>query len=214
MCQPAPVATQAWTDTLARWPGVTFLGIVGDQAHQTRRSSHNCAPMQESGAYDPNFAHALDVGHGGDRVLATAIRTAFLADPRVRYVIDNGVGYYGDDYSPGAFRRVWDAVRRVFTRTGPRTFRSSGHTTHVHVSFLPGTTHDTRPFHDTQGGFGTMTDQQILDEFANVTKRTGAQLEAAVGELREQAQRHNENRRKRDEQIIDLLERIAVKLGA
>lgn len=145
-CSPAPVATQAWTDTLAKWPGVTFLGIVGDQAHQTRRSSHNCAPMQESGAYDPNHAHALDIGHGGDRTLAAAIRVAFLADPRTRYVIDNGVGYYGDNYSPSLSRRIWDAVRRVFTRTGPRTFRSTGHTTHVHVSFLPGTTFDTRPF--------------------------------------------------------------------
>lgn len=193
MCSPAPVATKAWTDTLATWPGVTFLGIVGDQAHQTRRSSHNCAPMQESGDYDPNCAHALDVGHGGDRALAALIREAFLADPRTRYVIDNGTGYYPDG----------------------RTFRSSGHTTHVHVSFLPGTTHDTRPFFtDTQGGFGTMTDQQILDEFANVTSRTGAQIDAAVGKLHDQAKRHNENRRKRDEQIIDLLERIATKLGA
>lgn len=131
MCQAAPVAKQAWTDTLAHWPGVTFLGIVGDQNHQTRHSSHNCAPMQESGNYDPNYAHALDVGHGGNRTLAAAIRVAFLADPRTRYVIDNGTGYKPDG----------------------STFRSTGHTTHVHVSFQPGTTFDTRPFHGgtTQG---------------------------------------------------------------
>lgn len=135
-CSPAPVATRAWTDTLATWPGVTFLGIVGDQAHQTRRSSHNCAPMQESGAYDPNHAHALDVGHGGDRTLAAAIRVAFLADPRTRYVIDNGTGYKPDG----------------------STFGSTGHTTHVHVSFLPGTTFDTRPF------FTTDTEDDMTQE--------------------------------------------------
>jgi hypothetical protein len=43
---------------------------------------------------------------------------------------------------------------------------------------------------------------------------TGAQITAATDKLHDQAQRHNENRRQRDEQIIDLLERIAVKIGA
>lgn len=66
----------------------------------------------------------------------------------------------------------------------------------------------------TTGGFGTMDDSKILDEFANVTTRTGAQITAATDKLHDQAQRHNENRRQRDEQIIDLLERIAVKIGA
>lgn len=66
----------------------------------------------------------------------------------------------------------------------------------------------------TTGGFGTMDDSEILDEFANVTTRTGAQITAATDKLHDQAQRHNENRRQRDEQIIDLLERIAVKIGA
>lgn len=59
-----------------------------------------------------------------------------------------------------------------------------------------------------------MDDSKILDEFANVTTRTGAQITAATDKLHDQAQRHNENRRQRDEQIIDLLERIAVKIGA
>jgi len=64
------------------------------------------------------------------------------------------------------------------------------------------------------GGFGTMDDTSILDEFANVTKRTGAQLEALGDELKAQAKRHNEAARDRDVKIIALLERIATKLDA
>lgn len=128
MCQPAPVATACWESAEARYGSrVSFLGIVGDQSHQTRTSGHNCAPRQESGAYDPNFAHALDIGHGGNRALAAEIRNALLGDLRTRYVIDNGVGYYPPHRGGG-------------------TFSSSGHTTHVHVSFQPGTTYQTKPF--------------------------------------------------------------------
>jgi len=143
MCSPSPVASACWRDAQTRWgSAVTYLGIVGDQAHQTRRSSHNCAPMQESGAYHPNYAHALDIGHGGNRALATEIRNELLKDRRTRYVIDNAVGYYP---SGG-------------------TFRSSGHHTHVHVSFNPGTTFLTGPF------FGkrplTMSQKQKLTRLA------------------------------------------------
>lgn len=128
MCQPAPVAAALWDEVSRKYEGrVQFLGIVGDQAHSVRTSSHNCAPNQESGDYHPNFAHALDIGHHGDRGLAAEIRNVLLGDRRTRYVIDNGTGYYP-------------------THRGGGTFRSSGHTTHLHVSFQPGTTFDTKPF--------------------------------------------------------------------
>jgi len=128
MCSPAPVATACWESASARYGNrVSYLGIVGDQAHSTRTSGHNCAPRQESGSYDPNFAHALDIGHGGNRGLAAEIRNALLGDLRTRYVIDNGVGYYPPHRGGG-------------------TFSSSGHSTHVHVSFQPGTTYQTKPF--------------------------------------------------------------------
>ena len=64
------------------------------------------------------------------------------------------------------------------------------------------------------GGFGTMDDTSILDEFANVTKRTGAQLEALGDELKAQAKRHNEAARDRDAKLLAVLERIATKLDA
>ena len=128
MCQPAPVATALWGEVSRKYEGrVLFLGIVGDQAHSVRTSSHNCAPNQESGDYNPNYAHALDIGHHGDRALAAQIRNVLLGDRRVRYVIDNGVGYYP-------------------AHRGGGTFSSSGHSEHLHVSFQPGTTFDTRPF--------------------------------------------------------------------
>lgn len=142
-CSAAPVAAAAWRDDRARYgPRVTYLGIVGDPRHQTRTSSHNCAPKQESAvngrAYDPNYAHALDTGVGADVALGMEVVNARVRDPRVRYCIFRGVGYYGHHYRPpGPDGRT-------------RTFRASGHPTHVHTSFLPSTTHDVRPFYSDQ----------------------------------------------------------------
>lgn len=139
-CSPSPVASKAWHDSSAKWGSrVTYLGIVGDQAHSVRISGHNCGAFQESGLTNPAngvftnypdaYAHALDIGHGSNRALATEIRNAFLNDPfkRVRYVIDNGVIYYPE----------W---------RGGGTGSGSGHESHVHVSFTPWSTHDVRPF--------------------------------------------------------------------
>lgn len=131
-CSPSPVASKCWLDVDAAYPGrLTFLGIVGDQNHQTHISGHNCGLLQESPIdgvnYDDRFAHALDIGHGGNRALAAEIRGFLLKDPRVRYVIDNGIGYYSD-------------IR------GGGTFTSFDHEHHLHVSFMPGTTFDVRPF--------------------------------------------------------------------
>lgn len=128
-CLPSAVAQQARNDCMAQLPGVYDSGIVASAQHSAdcHRSSHNCACTcggQESGNYDPRYAHAWDAGHGGDRALAKVIREAFLRDPRTRYVIDNGIIYYPDG--------SWS--------------HGSGHEDHVHVSFLPGTTWDTRTF--------------------------------------------------------------------
>lgn len=140
MCSPSPVASKCWNDASRKWGSrVTYLGIVGDQAHSVRVSGHNCGSGQESGLTHPDtgvywnypdaYAHALDIGHGGNRALATEIRNALLTDPfkRVRYVIDNGVIYYP----------AW---------RGGGTSSGSGHSTHVHVSFTPWSTHDVRNF--------------------------------------------------------------------
>lgn len=133
-CAEAPVARQ-FRDEVAAGFDVTYLGIVGDQAHQTRRSSHNCAPMQEGPidgvAYHPGHAHAYDCRPATSEI-GFALVTATLADPfgRVRYVLYADHGWYPD----GTFEDIsdnptWDLDHDTF-----------------HVSFLPGTTFDTRPF--------------------------------------------------------------------
>lgn len=136
MCEAAPVASKCWlcVSTAPAYAGrVSFLGIVGDQAHSLHRSGHNCASApggQESPidgvGYNPDFAHALDIGHN-DLALAARIRGELLPDLRVRYVIDNGIGYYPEHRGGG-------------------TFVSFDHEGHLHVSFMPGTTFDIRPF--------------------------------------------------------------------
>lgn len=143
MCTAAPVAAAAWRDDRARWGSrVTYLGIVGDQSHQARTSSHNCGARQESPVngvdYDDRYAHALDTGVGDDTELGYTIVNARVRDRRTRYCIYRGVGYYGHHYRPpGPDGRT-------------RTFRASGHPTHVHTSFLPGTTFDTSAFYSDQ----------------------------------------------------------------
>jgi len=121
-------------------------------------------------------------------------------DPRVKYVIWN--------------RRIWNPAIsrswRPYTGTNP-------HDHHMHVSVLTERENDTSPwFTPTQptGGLGTMTDQQILEEFANITKRTGAQIDAALVEIARREKRHNEAARERDAKLLATLERIATKLGA
>lgn len=165
-CQPAPVALRARDDCIAAFGGKVFDdGIVASAAHSADcyRSSHNCASTcggQESGNYNGAYAHAWDAGHAiGDIVTALAVRIAFLADSRVRYVIDRGILYYPDG--------SWS--------------HSTGHEDHDHMSFLPGTTFDTRPFtFTTSGGFGTMTDDQIRQEFANQDDRIVARVVAEL----------------------------------
>lgn len=133
-CQPSPVALRLWHDTQVRYgTRVTYAGIVGDANHQTRVSGHNCGALQESPLdgvdYADEYAHALDIHVGADRQLGDELVRLLVADPRTRYVIWQGVGYYG--VSHGA----------------PGTFDSFDHTEHVHWSGMPGTTFDTRPFY-------------------------------------------------------------------
>lgn len=124
MCSPSPVAKRAWQDDQARYGSrVRYLGIVGDKAHQARKSDHNCNQR----GYNPNYAHALDTGVDS-AALGMEIVRARMKDRRVSYCIFRGVGYYPDHRGGG-------------------TFRSSGHPDHVHTSFMPGTTFDTSPFY-------------------------------------------------------------------
>ncbi len=134
MCIEAPTAKACWRDALGVEKGLTYLGICGDDRHSVKQSSHNCAhtPGGNESAlngidYPADYCHAIDIGHGGDRAKAKRLRDALLPDSRVRYVIDNAIGYYPEHRGGG-------------------TFASSEHVTHIHVSFMPGSTFDVRPY--------------------------------------------------------------------
>lgn len=134
MCSPAPVINRLGRDMAEHFgipttygqpgPGGVFLGSVGDQAHSMRRSSHNCAGApggQESGDYAPQYAHAWDARPSSHEHGMKMVR-ALLQDPRVRYVIFDSVGYKPDG-------DTWSTYHPTF-----------------HVSMLPGTHDDVRPF--------------------------------------------------------------------
>lgn len=135
MCQAAPVIDRLGQDWATHFDipetygvpgrGGVYLGSVGDQSHQTRSSSHNCAPRQESPvngvAYAPQYAHARDARPSSHAVGMEMVH-AHLQDPRCRYVIYDGVGYKPDG-------STWLTYHPTF-----------------HFSAMPGTHNDTRPF--------------------------------------------------------------------
>lgn len=130
--------------------GGVFLGSVGDQSHHGHASSHNCAPNpQESPVngvgYDPNHAHAYDA-RPVNRTVGMQLVRATLADDRVRYVNYDNVRYYPDGSTD-------DPIDHP-------TF---------HVSFLPGTTNDTRPFFTDEGDLTVADIAELKD---HIDKRT------------------------------------------
>ena len=194
--QIAPAAAAILTQATALWPNRSRAsdGTIGDQAHAARVSDHN--PGHNG------LVHAADLTHDpANGVDCNALSEQIKDDPRVKYVIWN---------------------RRIYNPTISRTWRpytgSNPHDHHMHVSVTDAGENDTSPWFTptptTTGGFGTMDDSKILDEFANITTRTGAQIEAAAAELKAQAKRHNEAARDRDVKLLAVLERIATKLDA
>lgn len=205
------------TGATAHWEGPT-MGTFGHDACPGKVRAIQAFHIDTRGWSDIAY-NALVCPHGyvyegrgpGVRSAANGTDAGNDADVAVCYL-----GGEGDPFTPEGAAAMADAMHWL----------SPGGRRHAHRDWkptaCPGDTiaawaHSPAalgPGAPTTGGFGTMTDEQILDEFANVTTRTGAQIDAAVDKLHEQAKRHNENRRKRDEQIIDLLERIATKIGA
>jgi BMFP domain-containing protein YqiC len=166
MCSPAPVVNRYGQDVAAQFlipaaynvpgPGGVFLGSVGDQAHATRKSSHNCGAMQEDGDYADEFAHAWDC-RPKTAVIGYALVKATLADDRVRYVLYADHGWKPD----GTFEDItdneqWDLDHDTF-----------------HVSFLPGTHNDTRPFFTDQGADDVTAEdlEKIRDIVQNNTEK-------------------------------------------
>lgn len=108
MASPAPCCLQALRDATTHWPARlrTFDGIMGDAAHQKRKSDHN-----DGNAFD--LTH--DPPHGVDCQL---LSRQVINDRRVTYVIWNG-----QIYNRSLAAQGWR------TYTGPNP-----HNHHMHVS--------------------------------------------------------------------------------
>lgn len=107
--KPAPSITALQGDLDLQFPGrVKPDWIIGDADHSSRTSDHN--PDSKG------VVHAIDIRLGGD-LDAKAVLAATIGDPRVWYVIHNGIIY----------SRTYGWAARRYTGTNP-------HRTHVHVS--------------------------------------------------------------------------------
>lgn len=108
MATPATSCLKALQDALGRWPkrSTAADGIMGDAAHQQRKSDHN-----DGNAFD--LTH--DPGHGVDCGLLSG---QVINDPRVTYVIWNRKIYNRDRAAEG-----W----RTYDGANP-------HNHHMHVS--------------------------------------------------------------------------------
>ena len=108
MSSPAPVCRQALTDATRRFPNRSRAsdGIMGDAAHQRRRSDHN-------------LGNAFDLTHDPDNgVNCNALALLAINDERVTYVIWN--------------RQIYNRARAA---EGWRPYGGSNpHTHHMHVS--------------------------------------------------------------------------------
>lgn len=117
MASPAPTLRALWDEVHAAWPDQTrFDGIMGDAAHQARKSDHNSG-------------NALDVGIiPASAPLGDTISELLLRDSRSKYVIWNRRINTLDG-------RGW----RAYTGASP-------HTEHVHVSIHDWARDDLRPW--------------------------------------------------------------------
>jgi hypothetical protein len=120
MALAARACRQALQDANLRWPlrNRANDGILGDAAHQARKSDHN-----DGNAFD--LTH--DPAH---RVDCTALSHVVIADRRVTYVIWNRQIYNNERRAEG-----W----RPYTGVNP-------HNHHMHVSIKSGSRDDTSPW--------------------------------------------------------------------
>lgn len=93
---PAPATLRALADANARWPGRNKAsdGILGDWAHQQRKSDHN-------------VGNAVDITHDPSGCSGDVISEAAIRDPRVSYVIWNN--------------RIWNGEWHPYTGPNPHT---------------------------------------------------------------------------------------------
>ena len=113
----APCCRQALKDATLQWPlrNRAADGIMGDAAHQKRKSDHN-------------LGNAFDLTHDPDHGVDCAVLSRqVINDERVTYVIWNKQIYNRADVAP-----AW----RPYTGTNP-------HTKHMHVSIRVKSREDT-----------------------------------------------------------------------
>jgi hypothetical protein len=120
MPSPAPCCLKALRDATARWPSRNRAsdGIMGDAAHQARKSDHN-----DGNAYDLTN----DPAHGVD---CSTLSRQVINDARVTYVIWN--------------RQIYNRARaaegwRAYNGTNP-------HNHHMHVSIHATSRNDLSPW--------------------------------------------------------------------
>lgn len=106
-------------------------GVIGDASHAARVSEHNPCWTCTGQFYGIVRAVDIDSGPDGDPVhdLRRKVLNATIGDPRVWYVISNGIIY----------SRTYGWQARAYTGPSP-------HFDHVHISFLFEGCFDTRPF--------------------------------------------------------------------
>jgi peptidoglycan hydrolase-like protein with peptidoglycan-binding domain len=136
--QAAPSIVAALTEANERWPRRSRRsdGVIGDAAHSARVSDHN--------PDDRRIVHAFDLTHDPVNGPDASLLVRHLIgnrDPRLRYVIHNGVIWYG----PGS-----DSVargKRECWSSAPYT-GVNAHKTHLHVSiaYSPAAENDRSPW--------------------------------------------------------------------
>ena len=119
----------------SRFPEATYLGDIGDPAHMSKAGDHTPysadkifgRPMRRG------IVYAQDLGKGGELVIPDFAR--YILDslragryPEIKYVISRHEGNRGSGQYFGMFDR----------RYSWRCQKSSGHESHVHISYMPG----------------------------------------------------------------------------
>lgn len=130
---PAPVIGSLLAEVNARFPhrDKASDGIIGDASHAARVSEHN--PCWTCTGKFNGIVRAVDIDSGPDgdptHDLRREVLDAVIGDPRVWYVISNGIIY----------SRTYGWAARKYTG-------SNGHFHHVHTSFVRERAFDTQPF--------------------------------------------------------------------
>lgn len=133
-------------------------GWIGDASHAARPSEHNPCWTCRGRLHGIVMARDIDVDDGDPgRDIRKMLLHELIGDPRVWYVISNGIIY--------SRTHGWQARRY----TG-----SNGHFHHVHVSFLLSGAFDTRPF------FGPVKPVRTTPAKLDVSKLREAFLAVAV----------------------------------